>query len=61
MLAQKIISKLLNITKSSRFFFGLIVALVGFSAGFCQYVDFFKSSKSSFLDSSLHASPPWPD
>jgi hypothetical protein len=61
MLAQKVISKVLNITKSSRILLSIVISVVGFSVGFYQYMDSSKCSKTFFLDSSLQACPPWPD
>jgi hypothetical protein len=61
MRAQKVISKLLNSTKSSRIILAIVISTIGFSVGFYQYMDSTMNSKAFFLDSSLHACPPWPD
>ena len=61
MFTQKLIFKLLNITKSSRFLFVMMLGVISFSLGYYQFLDIPKESVSLFSDSSIHASPPWPD
>ncbi|MBI2344911.1 hypothetical protein HYV10_02450 [Candidatus Dependentiae bacterium] len=61
MLTQKVIFKLLNITKSSRFLLLIIFGIIGFSAGFYQHLDMPKGCTVLFTDTSVQAGPPWPD
>jgi hypothetical protein len=58
---QKVISKVLNITKSSRFLGVFFFSVIGFSIGSYQYLDLPKFGKILFTDSTVQASPPWPE
>jgi hypothetical protein len=61
MLVQKIISRVLNNKKSSKFFLVIIICTIGSSISFYKNMDLLQGSKAFFLDSSLQAAPPWPD
>ena len=61
MLTQKLISNLLNITKSSRFVLAVTFSVVGFSIGCYQYLDMPKCGKILFTDNNVQCCPPWPD
>jgi hypothetical protein len=61
MFAQKSISKLLNITKTSRFFLIVFMGILGFSVSFYQYAEISKNKETYLLDSKSKVALPFPD
>ncbi len=61
MFAQKSISKLLNITKTSRFFLIAVIGFLGFSVNFYQYTEKSENKETYLLDSKSKLRLPFPD